>query len=165
MQRVGFGGHGPPLIVGGTGDTVLRVAARHADIVGIAGANQVPGQPPGTMRIATAAEADDRVRFARECTGDRADGRDWHELQWHALIQLVVPTDDRRATADELAARYGGMMMAAADILESPFLLLGTVEQMAEQVLANRERYGFTYYTVHGPYVDAFAPVIERLRS
>ena len=46
VQRRGFGGHGPPLIVGGTGDRILQVAAEHADIVSVAGAFQIKGQPP-----------------------------------------------------------------------------------------------------------------------
>jgi probable F420-dependent oxidoreductase len=158
VQRRGFGGHGPPLIVGGTGERVLRIAAAHADIVSIAGAFQVGGQPPGTMRIGTATEADERVRFARECAGQRAD-----QIEWHALAQLVVETDDRRAAADRLVQRYGDLM-TVEDLLDTPFVFIGTVEQMTDQVLRNRERYGFTYYTVHGPYLDAFAPVIERLR-
>ena len=36
---------------------------------------------------------------------------------------------------------------------------------MAEQIVRNRDRYGFTYYTVHEPYLDAFAPVIDRIRA
>jgi hypothetical protein len=31
--------------------------------------------------------------------------------------------------------------------------------------LRHRDRYGFTYYTVHEPYLDTFAPVIDRVRS
>ena len=49
-------------------------------------------------------------------------------------------------------------------VLETPFLLIGTEAQIAEQIRANRERYGFTYITVHGPYMETFGPVIERLR-
>jgi hypothetical protein len=55
--------------------------------------------------------------------------------------------------------------MTVEEILDTPFLLIGTVEQMAEQILRDRERFGFTYYTVHGPFMDAFAPVIERVRA
>jgi hypothetical protein len=44
-------------------------------------------------------------------------------------------------------------------------MFIGTVERMAEQVLRNRERYGFTYYTVHGPFADTFAPVIVRVAA
>jgi hypothetical protein len=29
-------------------------------------------------------------------------------------------------------------------VLDNPFLFVGTVEEIAEQVLANRERFGFT---------------------
>jgi probable F420-dependent oxidoreductase len=158
-QRVGFNGSGPPLIVGGTGDRILRIAAQHADIVAIAGVYQVKGQPPGTFRLATAAEADERVRFARERAGDRADA-----IEWHVLIQAVLETDDRRGTAEQLRAKFESDI-SVDEMLETPFLLIGTVDEMAEQLVRNRERYGFTYITVHDPYMEAFAPVIERLRA
>ena len=47
----------------------------------------------------------------------------------------------------------------------NPFLFVGTIEEMAEQILCNRDRYGFSYYTVHEPYMDDFAPVIEQVRA
>ena len=156
VQRTGFGGLGPPLIVGGTGERVLRVAGEFADIVAVAGALQLKGMPPGTTRIATDVETDERVRFARACVGDR-------DVEWHVLVQAVVPADDREAAAAGLAERFGNVM-SAAEILATPFVLLGTVTEMADQMRRNRERYGFSYYTVHGPFREAFAPVIERLR-
>jgi probable F420-dependent oxidoreductase len=136
VQRRGFNRPGPPLIVGGTGNRVLEIAAEYADIVAIAGAYQVKGKPPGTFRLATAAEADERVRFVRA----------------------------RLATAKELSAELGTDSTLDA-VLETPFLLFGTVEEMAEQLVRNRDRYGFSYITVHEPYLEAFAPVIEYLRS
>jgi hypothetical protein len=36
---------------------------------------------------------------------------------------------------------------------------------MADQLLASRERYGFSYVTVYEPFREAFEPVVERLRS
>jgi probable F420-dependent oxidoreductase len=159
VQRHGFGGWGPPLIVGGTGNRILRLAAERADIISVAGAFPIKGQPPGTMRIGTAAEADERVRYARECAGERAD-----HVEWHALNQVVVETRDRRAAAGKLAQRFGHLI-PPDEILRTPFVFIGTIEQMAQQVLGNQDRYGFTYYTVHGPYMDTFAPVIERVRA
>jgi probable F420-dependent oxidoreductase len=159
VQRIGFGGSGPPLIVGGTGNRILTIAAEQADIVGIAGAYQVRGQPPGTFRMGTAAEADERVQFARQRAGARAD-----RIEWHVLIQMVVPTADRRAAAADLVARFG-TALTVEEMLDTPFLLIGTADEMAEQVVRNRDRYGFTYLTVHDPYLEAFAPVIDRLRG
>ncbi len=158
IQHPGFGGHGPPLLVGGSGDRVLRIAAETADIVGIGGLFQIKGQPPGVFRLCTAAEADDRVRFARDCAGERVD-----KIEWHALTQAVTVTGDRRKAAAGLAEQYRGTV-TAEEILVNPFLFVGTIEEMAEQVIRNRDRYGFTYYTVHEPYLDAFAPVIDRVR-
>lgn len=159
VQRTGFGGFGPPLLVGGTGDRVLRIAAETADIIALAGVRQLPGEAPGAFRICTADEADERVRFARESAGARAD-----RAEWHALVQAVIPTDDRRSAAAELLPRLGDTM-TIDQILETPFLLIGTSEEMADQLRRNRDRFGFTYYTVHGPYLDAFAPVIPHLRT
>ncbi len=158
-QQVGFGGFGPPLIVAGTGERVLRVAGRHATIMGIAGTKQAPGKPPGTLRLCSATEADEVVRFARGQAGDRAD-----DVEWNVLVQLVKVTGDRGAVAAELEKDSGGTL-SAEQIMETPFLLFGTVDEIAGQIARNRERYGFTYYTVHAPFAEEFAPVIERFRA
>ncbi len=157
VQRAGFGGSGPPLLVGGTGDTVLRTAARYADIVGIAGAYQVAGEPPGTFRLGTAAEAEERVRFVREHAGDRADA-----IEWNVLVQHVQVTADRRAEAERIRAERMPYM-DVEEILDTPFLLLGTEEQLAAQIRERRERFGFSYVTVHAPFLDVLVPVIERV--
>jgi probable F420-dependent oxidoreductase len=171
-QRTGFGGFGPPLLIGGTGDSVLRVAAQHAQIVGVAGACQVKGAPPGTFRLATAQETDEKVAFARRCAGARAE-----EIEWHLLTQAVIVTDDRRGAAEELLvtssrrAEEAGVDSGSPNVLtldqalETPYLLIGTVDEIAAQLGRGRERWGFSFITVHEPYMAAFAPVIERLRG
>ncbi|SEF43384.1 probable F420-dependent oxidoreductase, MSMEG_2516 family [Thermomonospora echinospora] len=158
VQRRGFDGSGPPLLIGGTGDRVLRLAARHADIIAYAGVYQLKGEPPGTFRIGTAAEAGERVEFVRGLMGERAD-----EAEASILIQAVVVTDDRRAAAERLSAERLPFL-TPEEILETPFLLIGTYEQMAGQLVERRERFGFSYITVHGPYMETFGSVIERLR-
>jgi probable F420-dependent oxidoreductase len=171
VQRAGFGGSGPPLLIGGTGDSVLRIAGRHAQIVGAAGAYQVKGLPPGTFRLATAAEADERVLFARQCAGPRAD-----DIEWHLLVQAVVIAQDRRAAAEQLvlehqraAERAGAVdervVLTVDQALETPFLLIGTADEIADQLRRSRQRWGFSFVTVHEPYMRAFAPVIARLRG
>jgi len=50
-----------------------------------------------------------------------------------------------------------------AEILESPYVLIGTVEQVVEALRARRERWSISYYVIFEPYIDAFAPVVARL--
>jgi hypothetical protein len=53
--------------------------------------------------------------------------------------------------------------MSEDELLDTPFLLIGTARQMAEQLRAGRERFGFDHIAVHQPYLEALAPVIELL--
>ena len=45
----------------------------------------------------------------------------------------------------------------------SPHVLVGTVEQIAEELQMRRERYGISYISIWGEYADAFSPVVARL--
>jgi probable F420-dependent oxidoreductase len=159
VQRVGFGGSGPPLLIGGTGDRVLRAAARHADIVGHAGVYQVPGKPPGTFQLGTAAAAEERLAFFRAEAGERFD-----EIESSVLIQAVVVTDDRRGAAEQLVAQHL-THYTPEEALETPFLLIGTHAQIAEQLLERRERFGYSYITVMYQNMADFGPVIELLHG
>jgi len=158
-QRDGFGGYGPPLFVGGTADAVLRVAARHADIVGIAGTYHVKDMPSGVVRLGTVKEVEQRIQFVRDVAGDRAE-----QIEFNAVVHLVLVTGDRRAAAGRLVADRL-QTMTEDEVLDSPFLLIGTEAQIAEQLREHRERLGLSYIAVQGPFMAAFGPVIERLRA
>lgn len=159
VQRRGLNGTGPPLIIGGTGDRMLSLAARRADTVAVGGLFQVPGQPPGTLRMGTAAEAAERVRYVREQAGQRAA-----ELELNVLVQGVVVTGDRRETARGLT-RERLPYFTVDELLETPFVLIGTVDEIAGQLRERREAFGFSFITVHEPYMAAFGPVIELLKE
>ena len=111
-----------PLLVGGGSRAVLRVAARHADIVGLTGFSHVDGASKLTHFTADAlAERLDLVRgLPRDRTRAARGSR--------RSCSCVRVTDDRRGAAEALLARVG--RVAAPDrwteVLASPFLLLGT---------------------------------------
>jgi probable F420-dependent oxidoreductase len=149
----------PPLMIAGTGERVLRLAAERADIVGYGGILQVKGRPPGTFRVATAAEMDEKVRFFREQAGTRAE-----QMEANLLVQMVTVTNDRyRAAREFLADDDTGLTVEAA--LEAPVLLMGTVEEIAEQVRQRRARFGVSYFCVHEQYMEEFGPVIQAVRG
>ena len=76
-------------------------------------------------------------------------------------MQRVIVTDDRRRAAEELTRRW--TELNDQEILQSPYALIGTVDQIVEDLEARRERWGISSYAIHEPYADAFAPVVARL--
>ena len=64
-------------------------------------------------------------------------------------------------SAEELTARWS--QLDGEGILQSPYVLIGTVEQMIEDLQARRERWGISYYIIHEPYIETLAPVVARL--
>jgi hypothetical protein len=52
--------------------------------------------------------------------------------------------------------------LTAADALVTPFVALGTEQEIAEHLLRCRARWGISYHVVRK--LDLFAPIIERVR-
>jgi alkanesulfonate monooxygenase SsuD/methylene tetrahydromethanopterin reductase-like flavin-dependent oxidoreductase (luciferase family) len=44
-----------------------------------------------------------------------------------------------------------------------PHFLIGTVDELVDDLRARRERFGFSFVVVPGDSAEAFAPVVERL--
>ena len=144
-----------PILVGVNGKKALAHAARNADIVAptMLGRTLLDGQRHEVRWEAV--RLDDTVAWIRHQAAER-----WLDLELHALVQSVVVTDDRHDAAKRIAMRTG---MALDDILATPFLCIGTPEEIADHLIACRERWGISYYSVR--VIDTFAPVIERLRA
>jgi probable F420-dependent oxidoreductase len=143
-----------PILVGVNGRAALAHAVRHADIVAptMLGQTLADGQRHAVRW--EAARLDDTVDWMRRQAGDR-----WPALELHALVQSVVVTEDRQRSVSEIARRTG---MAEADISSTPFLCLGTAEEMAQHLVTCRERWGISYFSVRE--IETFAPVLALLR-
>jgi probable F420-dependent oxidoreductase len=149
----------PPLMIAGTSRAVLDLAAKRADIVGYGGILQAPGKPPGTFRLATAEEMDERTRFFMDAAQARAG-----DIEANLLIQLVAVTDDRAEAGERFRADFAPEL-SLDEFLAAPVVLIGTVDEIAGQVRERRNRYGISYICVHEPFLEEFAPVIKELRG
>ncbi len=153
-----------PLLIGGNGTRVLRLAGNVADIAGLAGFSHNRDATKVELSHFDAAGLDDRIAVVRDAAGDRFDA-----IELNALIQFVVVTDDRAAAAAELAAAFGGV--SPQFVMDSPFVLLGTHEQMAETLAQRQQRFGVSYWTVFDEWVGResampdIAKVIALLRT
>lgn len=144
---------GPPLLIGGHGDRVLRLAARRADIVSLTGAAYRPEY--GRTALVPADELLRKVKLVRAAAGTA-------KRELNALVKAVTLTGDRRSAAE--AVRRYGPDLSTDRLLELPALLLGTPAQIAEQIRAHAETFGITYFTVMEPALEDFGKVIEILR-
>ena len=72
------------------------------------------------------------------------------------------------STAIEAAARVAAACARRATPPTSsvrPYTLLGTLDQLADEILQHHERWGFTSYVVRANVIDAAAALIDRLRA
>ncbi|RDD90766.1 LLM class F420-dependent oxidoreductase [Streptomyces parvulus] len=147
---------GVPLLIGANGDRMLELTARHADVAAFTGGRTL--QRTGRLAPITAEELDERVARYRELAADRPE-----PAELNLLIQMVVVTEDREAAVRPFLEHVPHL--TPGQVLDLPIFLTGTVERIAAQLRAQRERYGFTYLTVLEPYMEAFAPVMRALRE
>ncbi|MEU1402942.1 LLM class F420-dependent oxidoreductase [Streptomyces sp. NPDC005728] len=147
-----------PLLLGGNGNRMLRLAAEHADVVGFTGARLVPGSTTGKLEPVDAEEVDERVARYRELAAGRAE-----TAELNLLLQLVAVTDDAEPVLKPLLERQPRLTLDRA--LTLPVVLAGPLEDLVQRVRALRERFGFSYLTVLEPSMEAFAPVLARLRE
>jgi probable F420-dependent oxidoreductase len=146
---------GPPIFVAGGGPRMLRFAARHADIVGVNPSLPTSEKRAEAARDGVAARIDEKFALVRAAAGERYD-----ELEFHGwLREARVTNDGRRATA-EIGAATG---LEVEDVLESPFVLVGSVEEIVTRLEERRERWGYSYYTVQQGAAREFAAVLGAL--
>jgi probable F420-dependent oxidoreductase len=143
----------PPFLIGGGSRRILSVAAREAEIVGITTRARHDGLKETTDLTAEATAR--KLEWVRAAAGERFAG-----IELNMVVGDVVATGDRRAAAERLAGEHG---VTPEEILDSPLVLIGRPEEMIEHLLAQRERFGFSYVVVTEPNLDRLAPVVARL--
>jgi probable F420-dependent oxidoreductase len=154
----GFVGR-PRLLVAGTGDRTLRLAAAEADGFIIASVPPVPKVelPPGQLVLPELGATEAFLGRLRRYAGDRAG-----QLEVGVGAAVIV-TDDARGTAENLAAIH--TYLTPAQIRSSPKILIGTVGEIAAQVLDRSRRLGLTYQVLRGTAPEVLATVITRVRG
>ncbi len=145
----------PKLMVAGGGPKVLGLAAREADIVGInlSLAGGVIDAAAGSSGAPSRTDA--KIAAIREAAGDRFD-----RLEIQTRIHMVLPTDDRDALIESMAP---GFDLTAAEAREMPHVLVGTVDEMCDDIRRWRDRWGISYASWSADARETMAPVVERL--
>ena len=144
-----------PVLIGGGGKRVLSLAAREADIIGINGTMTAGVIGPDAISTMTAEAVDDKVGIVRAAAGDRIG-----EIEMNVRVFMVNVTDDRVKRMDSMSSAMG---VPRAFMEESPFALIGTTDQMIDDLQQRRDKWGFSYIIVGAEDIEPFAPVVAAL--
>lgn len=145
----------PPILVGGGGRMLLSVAARHADIVGLNFALPSGAVDRDATATGTAAATEEKVRWIREAAGER-----FPRLELNVTVFVVAVTNDRAHVTERIA---GGFGVSPEEVLQVPHVLVGSVEQIVDDLQERRDRFGISYVVFSGEQHEAMAPVVARL--
>jgi probable F420-dependent oxidoreductase len=145
----------PPFLIGGGGRRVLSIAAREADIVGINGTIRSGAVDADAISTMSSEAVDQKVAIVREAAGERLSA-----IELNVRAFFVDITSDRMGSAETISGLIG---FAVDEVLATPFALIGTPSQIADDLRERRERWGFSYVIVGPNEVDGFAPVVAEL--
>jgi probable F420-dependent oxidoreductase len=149
----------PPVTIGGGGRRLLTFAAKEADVISL----MPRSRPDGSgLELADATEGafTEKLGWIMQAAGQR-----FPTLELNTLVQAVIVTDDREGAARELWARWKqpGEDLPTENLLASPLVLIGSVEEIAATLERRRAQLGIASITVFERDLENFAKVIERI--
>ncbi len=148
-----------PILVGGNARALVQVAARQADVLELTGLGRTLADGHAHEAQWSASQVDARVRLAT------ASG---HRIRLGALVQKVETTDDRRSAAESYRRRLGTvldetLLPSVEDLLDTPFVLFGTDQEIVSQLRRNLERWGISRYTIKAADIFQMGGIMELL--
>jgi len=147
----------PPILVGGGGKRVLTYAARDVDIIGINGTLTAGVVGPEAIASMTAEAVDEKVAIVAEAGAHRLN-----DIEMNVRAFFVNVTDNRSEAVTGMAS----LIRVPEEMIENtPFALIGSPQSIIEDLLARRERWGFSYVIVGAQDIESFAPVVAALRG
>jgi probable F420-dependent oxidoreductase len=144
-----------PLLVGGNGAGLLGHAGAHADIIGLQGLGRTQADGHSHEVDWSARRLDEQIEQIRRGADDR-----FAELELNALVQVAQVTDDRGGVLARVCERVDGLTMEDAE--QTPYLLVGTADEIVRHMMTCGERWGISYFAVRE--LDDFEPVLRALR-
>jgi len=145
-----------PILIGGGGPRMLRIAAREADIVGLLTQFDSHGRPIASQ--GTEAQTAHKVAIIRDAAGSR-------EAFERLELNVLVASAGLIGSGSSPFGSVASAIKAAAPRMVggTPYLLHGTLGQVRETLLRRRERLGISYYIWSARAAETMAPVVEAL--
>ncbi|MEV6634010.1 LLM class flavin-dependent oxidoreductase [Actinoplanes sp. NPDC051470] len=136
-----------PLLFGGGNSRLLRWAAEEADVIGLSGLGRT--RPDGRNH---------EVRWRLDQIDEHVEPLRGKVLE--ALVQQFEVTDDAEAALEEMADDVG---LGVDELRQVPFILVGTIEEIAAQIREHERRWGITRYALRRTALDHLPALIKAL--
>src|SRR5271157_1038503 len=139
----------PPILLGGSGRGLLRIAGKHAAAINIISEVGKAGHiAANALAQATENAFKEKVRFVREEAA--RNGRAPGSVQISNVMFLVMLTGSANEAAATAGAIGQGMGMQAEQVLRSPMALVGTPEQCATELKRRVKEWGVSQFIFAG---------------
>jgi probable F420-dependent oxidoreductase len=145
----------PRILVGGGAPRVLRLAGREADVVGINPNLRAGAITADAVHTSLAGETVRKIGWVREGAGARFD-----EIELQIRYFLTSVRDDARSMIETVAKAYD---LDPDDIQNAGVTLVGTVDDIIDQLVRRREEWGVSSVVVGDDNIDAMALVVAKL--
>jgi probable F420-dependent oxidoreductase len=145
----------PPILIGGGGPRLLRLAGQEADIVGINPNLRAGAITSDALKTSLAEQTQEKIGWVRDGAGARFGDI---ELQIRYFVAAI--TDDADGLAEAMAPGFG---VSATEALQSGVALVGTVDEVCDTLTKRRDEWGVSYVVLGDDTFEVFAPVVERL--
>jgi probable F420-dependent oxidoreductase len=151
----------PPVMLGGSGKGLLRIAAREADIVNvISDAGRAGTILPSEVAKLTDEAFRRKLDFVR--TEAKAAGRDPGALTLSSAIFIPMLADTPEAARDFATGLGGFFGLPEAEVRRMPMVLIGTAEECAAELRRRAAEWGVSHYILSGYGKPATAERIAR---
>lgn len=147
----------PPFMIGGGGRRTLELAAREAQIIGLAPRIRGPGPDPASVSFEGTRE---KIGWVRDAAGDRFDALQLNIYPSMTGISITdAPLREAAAASERLGQR--GIVIGAEELLDSPHIFIGTVDDLVAKLTRLRAELGISSIMVGA--IGELDPVVERL--
>lgn len=136
---------GPPIMLGGSAPSILKLAAEHATVLNIipptSNGKDFPNDPAATVRFTM-----EVMKKKIDALGDlmRANGRQPSDIELGGLLLLGMSRNQNDSALHDMAMNLGFPDYASAQ--RSPVALLGTPAEVRDEIARRIEDTGVTYY-------------------
>jgi probable F420-dependent oxidoreductase len=154
----------PPVMLGGSGKGLLKIAAKHANIL-----NMIPptsngkdfiNDPDATVRF-TMDVLKNKIKQFRQFTEQA--GRDPDDIELSGLTLIALSENPADPGLEGIAKQLGFPDLKSAQI--SPVALMGTPEQVAEELQTRIDNTGMAYHIVLPMNPDSYTAFVDQVMS